>query len=194
MMEKKIIMSLVTIVAALMLSACTGNTNKKESQQEMQTNEMAEKDMEGMDHSEMNPSSNELPEGLKEAENPKFGVGTKAIIHADHMKGMDGAEATIVGAYDTIVYTISYAPTNGGNRVTNHKWVIQEEIEGAGSEPFEPGTQVIINANHMEGMEGVTAKIDSAEETTVYVVDYTSTNGEKIKNHKWLTESELSSP
>jgi len=46
----------------------------------------------------------------------------------------------------------------------------------------------------MEGMEGVTAKIDSAEETTVYVVDYTSTNGEKIKNHKWLTESELSSP
>jgi hypothetical protein len=46
----------------------------------------------------------------------------------------------------------------------------------------------------MEGMKGATAEIDSAEETTVYMVDYTPTNGgEEVKNHKWVTESELTS-
>jgi hypothetical protein len=46
----------------------------------------------------------------------------------------------------------------------------------------------------MKGMKGATGKIDSAEKTTVYTVDYTpTTGGEKVKNHKWVTESELSS-
>lgn len=49
-----------------------------------------------------------------------------------------------------------------------------------------------MNADHMEGMNGATAVIDSAEQTTVYMVDFTSTSGEEVKNHKWVTESELS--
>lgn len=106
---------------------------------------------------------------------------------------MKGAKATIVGAYDTTVYTISYTPTNGGPEVKNHKWVIQEELKDAGKEPLQPGTEVVVNADHMEGMEGATAVIDSAEQTTVYMVDFTSTTGEEVKNHKWVTESELSS-
>lgn len=45
----------------------------------------------------------------------------------------------------------------------------------------------------MPGMKGATAKIESAEHTTVYMVDFTpTTGGEPVKNHKWLTESELS--
>ncbi|WP_436455434.1 DUF1541 domain-containing protein [Lysinibacillus capsici] len=32
--------------------------------------------------------------------------------------------------------------------------------------------------------------INSAEETTVYMVDYTSTPGVKVTIHKWLTESD----
>lgn len=44
----------------------------------------------------------------------------------------------------------------------------------------------------MEGMQGAAAIIDSAEETTVYMVDYTSATGEQVKNHKWVTEKELS--
>lgn len=78
-----------------------------------------------MNHS----SSSEVPKGLKVAANPKFQVGSKATIQADHMKGMKGAEATIVGAYDTTAYIISYTPTTGGPKVENHKWVIQEEIK-----------------------------------------------------------------
>lgn len=32
------------------------------------------------------------------------------------MKGMNGAEATIVGAYDTTAYTVSYTPKTGGKK------------------------------------------------------------------------------
>lgn len=204
-MANKILMGIITFGAALTLSACTGenaeDSNENQISQE-QTNKMSGHDMgqdetsngtEGMDHSTMNHSANgEIPEGLQEAVNPTFPVGSKAIIQVDHMKGMKGAEATIVGAYDTTVYTVSYTPTNGGEPVTNHKWVIHEELEGAGEEPLEPGTEVTINADHMEGMQGAKATIDSAIETTVYMVNYTSTTGEKVTNHKWVTESELS--
>jgi hypothetical protein len=45
-------------------------------------------------------SSGEVSAGLKEAENPKYEVGSTAIIKAKHMnmEGMSGAEATIAGA------------------------------------------------------------------------------------------------
>lgn len=175
----------------LLLGACSNDNNenadKKESTEE-------KGNMEGMDHSNMDmESSKEVPKGLKEAENPAFEVGSKAIIESDHMEGMKGAEATIAGAYDTTVYTISYTPKSGGEKVEDHKWVIQEELKDAGDEPLEPGAEVTVEASHMEGMDGVTAKIDSAEKTTVYMVDFTpTTGGKEIKNHKWVTESELS--
>jgi len=38
--------------------------------------------------------------------------------------------------------------------------------------------------------EGDERGINSAEETTVYMVDYTSTPGVKVTIHKWLTESD----
>lgn len=50
-----------------------------------------------------------------------------------------------------------------------------------------------MEANHMEGMEGATATIDDAKSTTVYMIDYQpTTGGEEVKNHKWVTDSELS--
>ncbi|MCM3390503.1 YdhK family protein [Ureibacillus chungkukjangi] len=207
-MTIKIMLSIISLTAALVLSACSGDNNEEANQNETaqeETNEMSGHDMEGMedsdesegmedmDHSSMNHSGDgEIPEGLEESADPAFPVGSKATIQADHMEGMKGAEATIVGAYNTTVYTVSYTPTNGGAPVTNHKWVIHEELEGAGEEPFKQGDKVTINADHMEGMQGATATIDTAEETTVYMVDYTSTTGVEVTNHKWLTESELS--
>ena len=141
------------------------------------------------DHS----SSGEVPKGVKEAKNPTYKVGSKVVILADHMPGMKNAKATIVGAYDTIVYSVSYTPTTGGARVTNHKWVVQEEIKNAGEEPFKPGSVVTLLANHMPGMKGATATIESAERTTAYMVDYIpTTGGQPVKNHKWLIGSELS--
>ncbi|MEN1970603.1 YdhK family protein [Lentibacillus sp. N15] len=208
MQSRKIVIGIITIFTVLILSACAGANEGENTETESNTEENVEsnndemdmeesdtnEDMEGMDHSGMNHSSTgEVPEGLQEADNPTYEVGSQAIIESDHMPGMDGAEATIVGAYDTTVYTVSYTPTTGGEPVENHKWVIHEEIEEAGDESFEPGTEVTLNADHMEGMNGATAVIDSAEETTVYMVDFVATDsGEEVKNHKWVTESELS--
>lgn len=44
------------------------------------------------------------------------------------MESMEDTVATIVSAYDTTVYTISYTPTTGGERVDNHKRVIESEL------------------------------------------------------------------
>ena len=41
-----------------------------------------------MDHS----SSSEVPENLKEGENPTYPVGTKALIEHGHMSGMEGRD------------------------------------------------------------------------------------------------------
>lgn len=147
---------------------------------------------EGMNHSaEEMSSSGEIPIGLKEAVDPTFEIGSEVIINADHMPGMDGAVAKISGAFDTTVYTVSYT-TDDGQEIENHKWVIHEEFENPQAAPLESGTEVILNTDHMEGMYGATAEIDSAEETTVYMIDFETTDtGEDVQYHKWVTEEEL---
>lgn len=46
----------------------------------------------------------------------------------------------------------------------------------------------------MAGMKGAKAKIDDVKNTTVYMVDYKSTESDKmVKNHKWMTSDELKS-
>ncbi|MBE0341079.1 DUF1541 domain-containing protein [Paenibacillus sp. 28ISP30-2] len=177
------------LLAGAVMIILSGCGNSKIPDQEHTTSNSQQHDTSDMNHS----TSSELPAGLKEAVNPAFNVGSQTIIRADHMAGMNDATATIVGAYTTTAYTVSYTPTTGGEKVTNHKWVIHEEIKDAGSEPYTPGTEVILAADHMKGMDGAKAIIDSAEPTTVYMVDYTpTTGGEPVKNHKWVTESELS--
>jgi len=149
-----------------------------------------------MEHDSMNSDSHsgsgEIPPNLEKAKNPTFKVGSEAIVNAEHMEGMKGAVATIKGAYDTIAYVISYTPTTGGPMMKNHKWVIQEELKNAGSQMLKPGTKVTIEADHMKGMKGAAGVIESGVKTTVYMVDYTPTNGGKrVINHKWVVESEL---
>lgn len=204
MIKKKFLMGTMSLLAAFTLAACNSNDDgmseenmDMDSSEEMDMDSDEDMDMdsdEGMDMEGMNHSSSgEVPEDLTEAENPTYEVGSQAIIEADHMEGMNGAEATIVGAFDTTAYALSFTPTTGGEPVENHKWVIHEELEDAGEQPLEPGAEAVIEADHMEGMDGATAEIDSAEETTVYMVDFTTTTGgEEVVNHKWLTESELS--
>ncbi|GGO01258.1 YdhK family protein [Saccharibacillus kuerlensis] len=193
MMKKRL--ALPTIMIALTLSAC-GNSEINESSSS--TNTPVEHSSEVTDHGDMHTmehsNSAEIPEGLTEASDPEFPVGSQAIMEVDHMPGMKGAEATIVGAYDTTVYAVSYTPMTGGEPVRNHKWVIQEDLENPESEPHQPGDTVVLNTDHMSGMKGASATIDSAEQTTVYMVDYTpTTGGDPVRNHRWLTAEELSS-
>ncbi|WP_341855218.1 YdhK family protein [Brachybacterium sp. GPGPB12] len=130
------------------------------------------------------------PEGIAEASEPTYPVGTEVRLTADHMEGMEGATATISGAFDTYTYSVNYTPAGGGDPVTDHKWVVQEEIEDAGDELLADGTEVTLLAEHMEGMEGVKATIASSTDETVYMVDY-ETDGMKMTNHKWVVESEI---
>ena len=130
------------------------------------------------------------PEGMASAEDPEFPVGTEVTLTADHMEGMEGATATISGAFDTTTYSVSFTPTDGGEPVTDHKWVVHEELENPGEAPLAEGTEVVITADHMTGMEGAEATIDSATEETVYMVDYEA-DGMMMTNHKWVVESEI---
>lgn len=144
-------------------------------------------------HNAMNHSSSgELPSNLKQADQPKYPVGSTATLNTDHMAGMKDAKATIVGAFDTTAYSVSYTPTTGGDKVTNHKWIIHEEIVDAKDSPYKKGDKVITSASHMQGMDNAEVTIDSVKDTTVYMVDYTDTQtNEQVNNHQWVIESEL---
>ncbi|SDY11350.1 YdhK family protein [Salimicrobium album] len=200
-MKKKIIFGVMALFLAALLAACGNSAEETESsgdkkeqeEQKEDTKEQKEDTEGGMGHSAEEMSSDgSVPAGLKKAEDPEFAIGDKAEIKAEHMKGMKGAESTISGAFNTTVYTVSYTPTNGGDPVKNHKWVIHEEFENPGEAPMKEGEEAVMTATHMKGMEGATATIDSAKETTVYMVDFTTTDTEEqVENHKWVTEEEL---
>ncbi|XNZ01271.1 YdhK family protein [Micrococcus luteus] len=130
------------------------------------------------------------PEGIETAASPTYPVGTEVTLTADHMEGMDGANATIAGAYDTYTYAVNFTPSTGGEPVKDHKWVVQQEIKDAGEERLADGTEVTLEAEHMEGMKGAKATIASSTEETVYMVDYDS-DGMTMTNHKWVVESEI---
>ena len=130
------------------------------------------------------------PTGIAEAADPTYPVGTEVTLTSDHMPGMDGATATISGAFDTTAYAVSYTPTDGGDPVTNHKWVVQEELDGVGSEKLGAGDTATITAEHMSGMQGAEATIGSATDETVYMVDIDSPEM-TMKRHKWVVESEI---
>ncbi|WP_130841385.1 YdhK family protein [Corynebacterium neomassiliense] len=133
----------------------------------------------------------EAPAGIEDAVNPMYPVGTEVTVLADHMEGMEGATGTVTGAYSTTAYAVSYTPTDGGAPVSDHRWVVQEELENPGDAPLADGTEVTLAADHMSGMEGATATIDSSTQETVYMVDITTDDGMTMTNHKWVTESEL---
>lgn len=130
------------------------------------------------------------PAGIVAAESPKYPVGTEVTLTADHMSGMDGAKAVIAGAYDTYTYSVNYTPVNGGDPVKDHKWVVQEELKDAGDQRQADGARVTLDADHMAGMKGAEATIESSTDETVYMVDYEA-DGMTMTNHKWVVESEI---
>lgn len=59
------------------------------------------------------------------------------------------------------------------------------------SSMFNIGDTVILSANHMPGMQGAIAKIDSVNDGA-YEVDYWPVDGtDEVKNHKWVTADEM---
>jgi len=192
------------IAATLALSACTDNTENTSAAStpatststpatgtaaatQNQDTHGGQGGHDGMDH----PSDGgPVPEGMAQATDPTYPVGTKVTLTADHMEGMNGAPATIVGAYSTITYAVNYQPTTGGAMVKDHKWVVQQELKDAGTKRLANGAAVIITADHMDGMKGAKGTVASSTTQTVYMVDYT-VDGMTMTNHKWVVESEI---
>ncbi|WEV45291.1 YdhK family protein [Streptococcaceae bacterium ESL0687] len=144
-----------------------------------------------MGSAKMNMNGSPAPADLKNAVNPEFPVGSKITITADHMPGMRGASGKVVGVYDTKLYTVDYMDTEDHQMVTNHKYLIADEIKG----DLTVGSKIILEADHMTGMKGAEGTIVAISDGPAYMVDYTSNDSSKmmITNHKWLRQSELES-
>ncbi|MCT1426834.1 YdhK family protein [Corynebacterium sanguinis] len=196
-MKRTIAFAPLTLTSALALSACgeannadTTDTTTTATATQTTTDTAAsttDEEHGGHDHP---ADGGAPPAGIEEAEDPTYPVGTEVILTADHMPGMDGATATISGAFDTTTYSVSYTPTEGGAPVTDHRWVVHEELVDPGQAPLPDGASVVLDAEHMSGMKGAEATIDYSTEETVYMVDLT-VDGMTMTNHKWVTESEI---
>lgn len=196
-MKRNLTLAALTLTSALVLSACadtdttTDDTTTAETTATDNTTQTsadpADHEAGGHDHP---ADGGAPPAGITQAADPTYPVGTTVLLTADHMPGMDGATATISGAFDTTTYSVSYLPTTGGDPVTDHRWVIHEELVDPGQAPLPDGASVVLDAEHMSGMKGAEATIDYSTEETVYMVDLTA-DGMTMTNHKWVTESEI---
>src|SRR5699024_6126381 len=178
-MKRTISLAALTLTSALALTACGDATESDTAEppttaetttDEDQTTTEATED--GGNHADMHPADGgPPPAGIEEAENPTHPVGTEVTLTADHMPGMDGATATIAGAFDTTTYSVSYTPTNGDAPVTDHRWVVHEELVDPGEAPLADGAKAVMTAEHMPGMKDAEATIDYSTQETVYMVD-----------------------
>ncbi|MGD7001602.1 YdhK family protein [Corynebacterium halotolerans] len=185
-MKRARALSTLLLLPVLALGACSQSADEP-SEPENTTSESSGHEGHDMQHPE---DGGPPPEGIAEAAEPTYPVGAEVVLAADHMPGMEGAPATVSGAFDTTAYAVSYTPTTGGEPVTGHRWVVHEELADPGQAPLEDGTEVVLEAEHMSGMKGAEATIDYSTEETVYMVDI-DTEEMTMTNHKWVTESEL---
>ncbi|MCD2262288.1 YdhK family protein [Dietzia aurantiaca] len=199
-MNRQTALAAVALASALALSACGSDTAETGEATATETSSSSDHTGHGTEAAPSDDTEHDAhqhpadggpaPEGIAEAGDPAFPVGTDVVLAADHMPGMDGAAATVSGAFDTTTYSVTYTPTDGGEPVVDHKWVVHEELENPGPAPLPDGTEVVLRAAHMPGMDGATATIDSSTQETVYMVDVHSENM-TMTNHKWVTESEI---
>jgi hypothetical protein len=180
-MRNRYTFAIYICMLSLLLAACNG---ENKANLENETNTYMSLSYSG--------TKEETPSYLVTAKHPLYPVDSRVIILADHVPGMEGAKGVVNGAYETTAYKVSYVPSTWGNRVKDYKWVIHEDIDRAGLEPFKPGDEVLLHVKYKEGMDGAVAKIESVQQTTVYMVSYIDTrDGSHVKYYKWLVESEL---
>ncbi|MDH2455225.1 YdhK family protein [Corynebacterium bovis] len=194
----------VAVGAVVALAACSGNDDATssaagtsaaatsaaaEATDGMQTTD-GMNGMDGMGEMDHRMDGGPAPAGIRPAASPRYPVGSKVTLTAEHMEGMAESEATVVGAFDTTTYAVNYTPVGGGDPVVDHKWVVQEELENPSANPVPDGGEITILADHMDGMKGAHGTVASSTMQTVYMVDYTVA-GMTVRNHKWVVEDEM---
>jgi hypothetical protein len=53
------------------------------------------------------------------------------------------------------------------------------------------GAEVVIETDHMSGMQGAKGVVSGAYDTTLYAVDYIASDGMVVKNHRWVIAEEI---
>lgn len=66
-----------------------------------------------------------------------------------------------------------------------------DKLTLAVSPKYPVGAQVVIETDHMPGMQGATGIVSGAFNTTVYAVDYTTADGTPVVNHRWVIAEEI---
>lgn len=178
----KRVMFICSVTAALLLAGCDESKKPYEPKLDREHN------------TEMKSLPGEQGfSDYKAADKPTFAIGSQVIINSAHTKGMKDAKATVVGAFDTVAYSVSYISTAGNQQVTDYKWLVNEELVDENDVAFAVGDKVVTSAAHDPGMKNAEVTIETVRPTTVYVVDYVDTeNSKKINNYRWLIEDELS--
>lgn len=203
-------LSFLTLLSSVvLLGACSNTENSQEGQSsstantemsEMESSDQHMEDSSGhMDHGDMDMEMEhnrheEEPEDMQDADSPEYPVGDEVEITDAHMDIMEGAAATISGAYDTTLYQVTFTPEDSDEPIEDHEWVVEEELTSEDdSNDYENGDEVTLTADHMSGMQGQTAEITGVQEGPAYMIDFEPNDGsEAFVNHKWVTEDELS--
>src|SRR5699024_10965560 len=200
MLKKRISVVLFSsVVFLLVLSACSSVNESTSSETQMSSSTMSLTEStsestdskDSMDEMMMEHNRNEAePIDMSDAKDPKFPVGSQALITSDRMEMMENTVATIKGAYDTTLYQVTFTPEGMDEPMKDDKWIVTEEIE---EKEFEDGDEVTLLADHMTGMENQKAIITGSQAGPAYMVDFKPNDGsEAFVNHKWLAEDELS--
>src|SRR5699024_11187714 len=93
---------------ALALTGCAGTAHDDAAPEPTATRSEAAADASNPEAGahDHDPDGGPAPEGIQDATDPRYPVGEAVILNTDHMPGMDGAEATISGAFDTTTYSV----------------------------------------------------------------------------------------
>ena len=106
----------------------------------------------------------------------------------------------LIGLSLLIISACNNDETKDSEESTGHHAHMNHEMDGgeapkgmkAATNPTFPlDSEVIVNADHMPGMKDAEGKVTGAFDTTTYSVTYTSSEGEKVENHKWVVQEEL---
>lgn len=179
------------LLLSLTLTAC-GSESTENSATEPTSSTKSSPAGHGSEHSHAyeHPSDGgPAPKGMKPSREAKFANGSKVKILTDHMDGLKDAKGTVVASFDTTIYAVDYIGTDG-MKVHDHKWVVHEELDNPKSQPLPNGAKIRIKADHMPGMRNATGRVAFSTTEPVYQVNYEA-DGKVYKNHKWVTESEI---
>lgn len=80
---------------------------------------------------------------------------------------------------------------DGHGGMGSHAMTAVDDFKAAVNPLYPVGTEVIIDTDHMPGMQGAKGVVSGAYDTMLYAVDYTDADGTAITNHRWVVSEEI---